>query len=167
VDRLADAADAGGPAVPARIRAVLEVRRMAGTDVELAQPVDVALEIVLGVCLAPGYQRADVSAALTAAFSAGRRPDGGRGFFHPDNLTFGQPLLLSDVVATAMAVPGVAWVDVGDDDTGLRFRRLGHPAAGEVAQGRIAAAAREVLRADSDPSNPDHGHLTVLVRGRP
>jgi hypothetical protein len=156
----------GGGAVPGRISELLEVRRMAGTDVEVAQPIKVALEIVLGVCVAPGYQRADVAAALTRMFSAGRLPTGGRGFFHADNFTFGQPLFLSDVVATAMGVAGVAWVDVGDDDTGLRFRRLGRPPAGEVARGWIEAAAREVLRADSDSSNPENGRLDVLVRGR-
>jgi hypothetical protein len=158
---------AGDPTVPADILAVLDVRRMAATDVELAPPVYVPLEIVLGVCVAPGHQRADVAAALTRAFSAGRLRDGGRGFFHPDNFTFGQPLFLSDVVAAAMAVPGVAWVDAGDDDTGLRFRRLGRPASGEAARGRIEAASREVLRADSDPNNPEHGRLAVLLRGRP
>ena len=157
----------GGGQAPARLGDVLEVRRMAGMDVELAEPVAVALEIVLGVCVAPGYQRADVAAALIRVFSAGRLPNGGRGFFHPDNFTFGQPLFLSDVVVTAMGVAGVAWVDVGDDDTGLRFRRLGRAPAGEVARGQIEAAAREVLRADSDPSNPENGRLDVLVRGRP
>ncbi|MEQ7128702.1 putative baseplate assembly protein [Actinopolymorpha sp. B11F2] len=164
VDPRADRA--GDPAVPAAISTVLEVRRMAGVDVELAQPVYVPLEIVLGVCVASGYQRADIAAALARAFSAGRLPDGRRGFFHPDNFTFGQSLFLSDVVATAMAVPGVAWVDVGDDGTGLRFRRLGRAPAGEVARGRIDAAAREVLRADTDPSNPENGRFTCLLRGR-
>jgi len=108
-----------------------------------------------------------VNSAITRAFSARRLPSGGQGFFHPDNFTFGQPLFLSDVVATAIGVPGVAWVDVGDDDTGLRFRRLGRPPAGEAARGRIDAAAREVLRADSDPSNPENGRVGVLMRGRP
>ena len=64
-----------------------------------------------------------------------------------------------------MAVPGVSWVDVGDDARGLRFRRLGRAPAGEVAAGRIDAAAREVLRADSDPSNPEHGRVGLIMRG--
>jgi hypothetical protein len=87
--------------------------------------------------------------------------------FHPDNLTFGRPLFLSDVVAAAMAVAGVAWVDVGDDDTGLRFRRLGHPGPDDVGRGMLSASAREVLRADSDPSNPEFGRFGVLSGGRP
>ncbi|MER5811183.1 putative baseplate assembly protein [Streptomyces sp. NPDC002033] len=161
------AARADDPSVPEEVTALLETHRMAGVDVEVARPVYVPLEIVLDVCTLPGHRRADVVAGLLRVFSAGRLPDGSRGFFHPDNFTFGTPLFLSDVVATAMAVPGVAWVDAGDDGPvdGLRFRRLGAPSLGEARRGRIDAAAREVLRADSDPSNPENGRLVCRVRG--
>ncbi|MFM9595531.1 putative baseplate assembly protein [Streptomyces scabiei] len=163
------AARAWDSAVHESVMDALELRRMAGVDVATAHPVHVPLEIVLAVCLLPGYLAGDVAGALARTFGAGTLPDGRRGFFHPDNFTFGRSLFLSDVVAAAMAVPGVFWADVGDDDRpgGLRFRRLGRPAAGEVASGLIEAAPREVLRADSDPSNPDHGRITCLVRGGP
>jgi hypothetical protein len=60
----------------------------------------------------------------------------------------------------------VAWVDVDDSRrTGLLFRRFGRPPAREVAAGRIDAAAREVLRADSDPSNPENGRVGLILRG--
>lgn len=136
------AARAGDAAVYESVVEALELRRMAGVDVVAAHPVYVPLEIVLAVCLLPGYLAGDVTRALARTFSAGTLPDGQRGFFHPDNFTFGRPLFLSDVVAAAMAVPGVFWADVGDDDRpgGLRFRRLGRPAAGEVERGRIEAA---------------------------
>jgi hypothetical protein len=160
------AAETGSPQVHDAVRAVLDVRRLAGVDVELAPPVYVPLEIVLGVCVADGYARADVTRQLTEVLSAGVLPDGRRGFFHPDQFTFGQSLFLSDLVRAVMAVPGVAWVDVEDSDaSGLRFRRFGRPAAGEVARGRIDAGAREVLRADSDPGNPENGRVEVRPRG--
>ena len=38
------------------------------------------------------------------------RPDGRRGFFHPDNFTFGQPLYLSQVYAAVLDGAGVARV---------------------------------------------------------
>ena len=145
----------------------LESRRLAGVDVELAPPVPVPLEIVVGVCVADGYLRADVRAALLTRMSAGVRPDGSRGFFHPDEFTFGQSLYVSDLVAAVMSVPGVTWVDVDDEgDAGpLRLRRLGREPRGEVAAARIDAAAREVLRADSDPSTPENGRFDVVLRG--
>jgi hypothetical protein len=145
----------------------LESRRLAGVDVELAPPVPVPLEIVVGVCVADGYLRADVRAALLTRMSSGVMPDGRRGFFHPDEFTFGQSLYVSDLVAAVMSVPGVTWVDVDDEgeDGDLRLRRLGREPRGEVAAARIDAAAREVLRADSDPSTPENGRFDVVLRG--
>lgn len=145
----------------------LEVRRLAGVDVELAPPVAVPLDIVVSVCVSEGYLRADVHSALLLRMSAGVLADGTRGFFHPDQFTFGQPLYVSDLVGAVMAVPGVSWVDVGDDGPSgpLRFRRLGREPAGEVAAGRIPVASREVLRADSDPSTPENGQFDVVLRG--
>ncbi len=149
----------------------LESRRLAGVDVELAPPVPVPLEIVVGVCVADGYLRADVRAALLARMSSGVMPDGRRGFFHPDEFTFGQSLYVSDLVAAVMSVQGVTWVDVDDEGDAagaggpLRLRRLGREPRGEVAAARIDAAAREVLRADSDPSTPENGRFDVVLRG--
>jgi hypothetical protein len=160
------AARAGDASVAIDVAALLDVRRLAGVDVELAPPVPVALEIVIGVCVADGHARADVAAQVGRELSAGALRDGRLGFFHPDNFSFGQTLFLSDLVARVMAVPGVAWVDVEDSKrSGLRFRRFGRPPAGEVAAGRIDAAAREVLRADSDPSNPENGRVGLILRG--
>jgi baseplate J-like protein len=159
IDPLAAYADDAD--VPGDVGAVLEVRRLAGVDAEVARPVYVPLDIVLTVCVAAGYQRADVAAQLRRALSAQTLPDGRRGFFHPDNFTFGQPLYLSDLVAAVMAVPGVAWVQPPPN----RFAPLGRPPGGEATAGVIGAAPREVLRADSDPSNPENGRVEILLRG--
>jgi hypothetical protein len=160
------AAEAGSATVLDEVTGLLDVRRLAGVDIELAPPVEVPLEIVLGICVADGYARADVAQQLTLALSAGVLPDGRQGFFHPDRFTFGQSLFLSDLVGAVMAVTGVAWVDVDDSEsTGLRFRRFGRPPADEVAHGRIDAGPREVLRADSDPSNPENGRVEFRLRG--
>jgi predicted phage baseplate assembly protein len=156
------ASRAADPAVPARLARVLEVRRMAGVDVELRDPVAVPLEILVAVCVAPGYPRASVEQQLRDALSARMLPDGRRGFFHPDNLTFGQPVFLSDLMATVMAVPGVTLVDV------VRFGRAGASAKDSrsaLARGRLDAAPREVFRCDSDPDNPESGRLDLVLRG--
>jgi hypothetical protein len=89
-------------------------------------------------------------------------PDGRRGFFHPDAFTFGQPLFVSDVVAAAMAVPGLLWVEVH-----TFARRLGttDDTRAALAAGRLDMATREVLRCDSDPSNPEAGQVDIELRG--
>ncbi|MPV37317.1 baseplate J/gp47 family protein [Georgenia subflava] len=153
------AARTDDPGLRESLRAVLEGRRMAGVDVTLAGPVHVPLLIVLQGCAAPGHHRTDVEAGLRQVFSAGVRPDGRPGFFHPDAFTFGQPLFLSDVVAAAMAVTGLSWVEV------TTFARLDAPegSATALAAGRLAMAPREVLRCDTDPDNPEMGRVEVRV----
>ncbi len=44
--------------------------------------------------------------------SATVQPDRSRGFFHPDNFTFGQSLHLSEVYAAVERVPGVDSVEI-------------------------------------------------------
>ena len=148
------------------LTAFLEPFRLAGHDVEIDPPRFVPLDLALTVCVKPGYLRADVHQALLRRFGTADLPGGGRGFFHPDNFTFGQPVYLSRVVAAAMEVPGVEWVDV-DDSSGKpnRFRRWGEDAHGEIAAGRIDMDRLEIARLDNDPNRPENGHLEFHLRG--
>lgn len=144
----------------------LERFRLAGSDVEIEGPKYVPLGIALTVCVATGYFEADVKAALLDAFSNRDLPDGRRGFFHPDNFTFGQTLYLSAVVAAAMSVPGVMWVDTDDiPPKPNRFGRFGQPAPTESAAGKISFGALEIARLDNDPSEPEHGTIDFFMQG--
>jgi hypothetical protein len=146
-------------AFKATMRAFLERFRLAGYDFEFADPVHVPLDIQLQVCVASGYFAADVKAALLAAFTSGVDKHGRPGFFHPDRFTFGTPLYLSAVVATAMAVAGVASVDI------RKFQRWGRSAKGELAAGVITASPLEVLCADGDLNFPENGQISFIVEG--
>ena len=118
------------------------------------------------VCVAPGYVRTDVEASLLRAFSARDLPDGRRGFFHPDNFTFGQPVYLSQIVATAMQVPGVMWVDTDDiPPAPNRFRRWGQASRGETAAGRITFERLEIARLDNNASAPENGKVEFYMKG--
>jgi hypothetical protein len=135
---------------------------MAGIDVELERPVYVPLELVLTGCVAAGRLREDVELALRQVFTSGVRPDGRPGFFHPDRFTFGQSLRLSDVVAAAMTVDGLATAELE------RFTRAdATPARAEadLADGIIEIAPRELLRCDSDVNNPEAGQVVVQLGG--
>jgi hypothetical protein len=159
LDPVARADDA---ALRAEVTAELEVRRMAGIDVELERPVYVPLEIVLSGCVLPGHLRADVELRLREVFSSGVRPDGRQGFFHPDRFTFGQSLRLSDVVAAAMTVDGLAWVELEG------FARTGASpaqAAADLADGIVEIAPREVLQCQSDANDPEAGRVVVHLGG--
>ncbi len=148
------------------LRAFLERFRLAGHDLEVDGPHFVSLQIVLTVCVKPGYFRDQVKAALLDIFSRHDLPDGRRGFFHPDNFSFGQPVYLSQVVATAMAVPGVQWVDAMESPASpKRFRRWGDLYHGEADAGLIEMDRLEIARLDNDPNQPEHGRLDFVMQG--
>jgi hypothetical protein len=157
IDRVGGApVDAG---FEARIRAHLERFRMAGYDLEVDGPKFVPLDLALHVCVAEGYVASDVELVLLDTLSARHLPDGALGFFHPDRLTFGEPVYLSAVVAHAMAVDGVESVRT------TRFQRLRELPAGELEAGLIAMGRLEIARLDNDPSAPEMGRLELNVGG--
>ncbi len=143
----------------ADLRAHLDRYRLAGHDVELRDPVFVPLDLALAVCVAPGHARGDVHRSLLVALGRRDRPDGARGFFHPDRFTFGQPVYLSQIYGAAQAVEGVASVEV------RRFQRWGEPAHGEIGGGVLTVADLEIVRLDNDPSRPGNGRIEVDLTG--
>jgi len=147
------------PAFERRVRAFLNRFRLAGYDIELRPPRFVPLDIEIEVCAAPGHFRTDVANAVRRALSAYVLGDGTKGFFHPANFTFAQPLYLSRLVAAVERVEGV------DSAVVRRFRRYGEAAAGELERGVIQIAPWEIVRLDNDPSFVEHGVLTVIGKG--
>jgi len=96
-----------------------------------------------------------VRAALKDVLGNGVLPDGSPGFFHPSNFTFGQPVHRSQLVARAMAVTGVAWVDV------RAFRRTDS----RVDVEHIAIGPLEIARLDNDPQHTENGTLQLDIAG--
>lgn len=136
------------------LRRFLEHYRMAGQDLEINGPRYVPLELELRVCVASDYFRGDVVAALQTVFDNRLHADSTRGFFHPDNFTFGQPVLLSRIYAEAQKVAGVRHVEV------TRLRRQGDTTGEDVPEADVFTVGRlEVVRLDNDPNFPDHGVL--------
>ncbi len=149
-----------------RLVRFLDPLRLAGHDLEIDGPKFVPLEIAMTVCVAAGYYRAQVRRALFETFARSDLKDGRRGFFHPDNFTFNQPLYLSAVIARAMAVPGVSWVDIDDTKPKPnRFQRFGRVANDEIEKGRIDVGRLEIIRLDNDPSQPENGTLAFIMEG--
>jgi hypothetical protein len=148
----------------ADLRNFLEPLRMAGFDLEIEAPIFVALDIGFTVQVAPGYFRSDIEEALLEVFSNRDLPGGRRGFFHPDNFTFGQPVYLSRIVAAAMQVPGVQWVDTTDTPPN-HFQRFGESPRGELEAGKIEMARLEIARLDNDPNEAENGQIAFFMEG--
>jgi len=133
-------------------------RRM-GHDLAVQRAHYVPLDIALIVCVLPGYLRGHIKQALLEVFSDEFLPDGSKGFFHPDNLTFGQGIRLSKLVAAAQAVPGVESVSV------TKLERLFQGPNQEIENGILPLSLLEIARLDNDPSFPENGRLELDVRG--
>jgi len=131
----------------------------AGYDLEINAPIYVALDVAVDVCVAPYYFRGDVEQRLLQLLSDAILPDGSKGFFHPDNFTFGEPLYLSSLYAAIVAVDGVDGASV------TRFQRWGKPANHELEQGYIPADRLEVLRLDNGRNFPENGVITLNMGG--
>ena len=137
----------------------LEPYRRIGHDLVVAPARDVPLDVELTICVLPHYLRGHVEAALLDVFSHAVLPGGTKGFFHPDNLTFGEDVYASALVAAAQAVPGVQSVEV------TKLERYFEGPNDEVQNGVLALGPLEVARLDNDPSFPENGRLVLEMRG--
>lgn len=147
------------PEFEEELRAFLEPFRTMGHDLEIQAPRLVALDILLTCTIGEDELNSAVRKLLLERFSSGEYGDGQRGYFHPDNLSFGQSVFASRLVAAAMEVAGV--VDVVVD----RLQRLGADDVTPLDKGYLSVGALEIARVDNDPNRPEQGRIDFDVRG--
>lgn len=143
----------------ADVERYLSQYRRIGHDLRVVEARYVPLELELEICVLPHYLRGHVKAALSDIFSNRVLPDGRLGLFHPDNLTFGEDVRLSKLVAAAQAVAGVESVRV------VVFKRLFEPPNNELEDGVLPLNPFEIAQLDSDPNFPEGGKLTLTMMG--
>jgi hypothetical protein len=146
------------PNLLAEIRGYLHRFRRIGHDVVVVPAQYVSLDVAMTVNVTPNYIRAHVESALLDVFS-NRVLNGGKGFFHPDNLSFGQSIHVSNLVAAAQRVKGVLSVTV------TKLERLFAGPNHELEEGILPIGGLEVGRLDNDPSFPENGKFTLTLRG--
>jgi predicted phage baseplate assembly protein len=151
--------EAPSPALLDAVEHSLSAYRRIGHDLVVRPAPLVPVDVELTVCATPGHQRGHVLAELRRVLGNRRLPDGRLGFFHPDALTFGEPVRVSRLVAVAAAVPGVLSAQV------TRLRRLFRPDDGELAAGLLRIGPLEVAVCDNDPDRPENGRLSIVIGG--
>jgi hypothetical protein len=139
--------------------------RLANYDLEIRPPVFVPLDVALSVCVEPTYVRESVHRAILQRLGTGYLPDGRRALFHPDRLSFGDPVYLSHIVEAISEIAGVAWVDARHDVAGHKFQRLLEPPELGLREGVLQMSRLEVPRLDNDPDQPELGRLQLALRG--
>lgn len=150
---------AAGTSLVGRVNTLLQRYRRMGHDLDVAAAQDVPVELEIEICALPHYARGDVKRAVLDAFSNRLLPNGARGFFHPDNLTFGDGIYVSRIIAAAQRIDGVLDVQV------KVLRRLLTKNNPDFADGVLRLAPFEIARLDNDAAEPDNGVLRVVVRG--
>ncbi len=152
----------GKPPEAALIDAItgyLHPYRRIGHDLRVGPAALVPIKLTLDVCVRPGYDRGHVEAALLARFCSPPGAAGTAAFFDADNLSFGDAIYLSRIVAVAQAVTGVECATVTE------LRRLFEPPNRELETGLLPLGAQEIAQLDNDPNHPERGQLTLVMRG--
>jgi predicted phage baseplate assembly protein len=141
-------------------------RRM-GYDLLVSPAEYVPLKVSITVCVLPNYLRGDVEGAVLDVLSNRVLPDGTLGFFHPDRLSFGDGVYVSQLVATTQAVAGVQNVMV----TELERFEISDPDSGNQDNDELPMNSAlflgpfEIAQLDNDPNFPEHGQLILTVEG--
>jgi hypothetical protein len=147
------------PSLLAAITERLYRYRRIGHDLHVQSARLVALLIEMNVCVHPHYLRGPVEAELLDVFSNRVSADGRKGLFHPDNLSFGEGIYLSRLIAAAQAIEGVVSVEVA------RLERMGEGPNHEIESGVLSLGPFEIAQLDNDPSLPENGTFTLKMGG--
>ena len=138
---------------------VLNKYRLSGYEIEVNSPLYVPLEIEVSVNVSASSFREDVKKALLDTFSSTMLPDGSKGFFHPDNFTFRQPVYLSKISEAATRVDGVTSVNV------TTFKRTDKSDETGLTEGIIKIGPFEIIQVENDPNYSDRGKITFTMAG--
>jgi predicted phage baseplate assembly protein len=133
--------------------------RRIGHDLVVKSARRVPLDIEILICVLPSYLRGHVKTGLLDLFSNRLLSNGQHGFFHVDNLTFGDDIHLSQLVSIAQAVEGVESVQM------KKLQRLNEQPNSEIENGVLPLGPFEIARLDNNPSLPENGKLTLDMRG--
>ncbi|PYX00249.1 MAG: putative baseplate assembly protein [Acidobacteria bacterium] len=144
----------------------LEPFRRMGHDLLVSRAEYIPLKLAITVCVLSNFLRGHVESAVADALSNRVLPNGSLGFFHPDKLTFGDGVYVSQLLATVQAVPGVqnAMVtelerfETSEPTVDLPGEELPHNSA-------LLLGAFEIARLDNDPNYPENGVLILDMRG--
>lgn len=142
----------------AELTNVMDCVRQVGREVFVHNPRYVNLDLEICFCVQPSAYPGQVQARVREALlgRSGIRPE--KGFFHPDNFTFGTPLKRSALEATIQAVPGVLGVEQ------MRIRARGITDWRPFDELIFAVGTDQIIRLRNNPRFPEQGSLRLRPR---
>jgi len=145
------------PELREKIRNHVEAVRLIGEDIEIRPPLFVPLQISVTVCLHPDYWPEHLEMILDREFSTGYLESGRKGFFHPDNWTFGQELYASQIIQRVEEIPGVGHVQ------SVAMKRWGR--AGDGSDRIVDLRPNEIIHVENDPDHMEMGVIEFTLQG--
>jgi len=133
--------------------------RLIGEDLEIRPPRFVPLKIEISLCVQPDFWPEDLHYVLEQEFSDGYTPDGRRGFFHPDEWTFGQPLHRSQIEGRVQQVAGVEHIVF------ISMQRFNEPTPGTPDPRVLEVAFDEIFEVHNDPDHLELGFIAFDLQG--
>lgn len=140
----------------------LEQFKRIGHRVVVEQGHSVPLRIKLSVCVSQQHYPANVLKRLQKAFSNGVTECGTKGFFHPDNLSFGDTIAASHLVSVAQGIEGVDGVTVQQLE---RWKPSVSSTTDSGGEKRVSMGPLEMPRVDNDPNFPEFGIIDFDPKG--
>jgi predicted phage baseplate assembly protein len=141
------------------LSAQLDRFRQAGREAFVLDPEYAAIDLDIGVCVARGAYRGEVKAAIREALLGRRGARPRKGFFDPDNFTFGTPLERASLEAAIQSVPGVRAVE------DIQVRRRGYFDWRSFDELSLSPGPNEVIQLQDDPLHPARGSLRLRMLG--
>jgi hypothetical protein len=147
------------PGFAARIAAALGRYRLAGYDLVVRAAIYVPVELNIQLCVKSGNFRGDVLAAASDALSNRLLPHGQRGFFHPANFAFGDPVYASRIYALLQTIDGIESARI------TLMKAYWNLPNGELERGLIPMGQDQIARLDNDRNQPEFGVLRLTAVG--
>jgi hypothetical protein len=141
------------------VAAHLESVRLIGEDLELRPPHYVPLDLRINICGGETYWRETLRFELEQEFSDGYTSDGRRGFFHPDEWTFGQAIHRSKIEGRILRVTGVKHV------IGITMKRFNDARPSVPGLEILPIGFDEVVLCANDPDHLERGRILFEVQG--
>jgi hypothetical protein len=133
----------------------LDCIRQAGRSVCLKDPDYVAIDIIVDVCLEPVASNSKMVRKISKRLASKSDTDA---FFHPDNISFGQALIRSELEATIQCVDGVRAVEA------IQIRKRGSHDFIPM-EPRVELAPHQIFQLTNDPAHPEHGYIEISPHG--
>lgn len=155
-----------------KIASHLNAVRLIGEDLEIRHALYVPLDCIVRLCAHPHYWPEDLAFELEDEFSDGFTTFAKKGFFHPDEWTFGQPLYASEIIGRCLQVKGVERVLT------VSMRRW-FPGSGDNAKvininpddipdnviEKLEVKPFEIIQLANDPNQLDKGRIQFDILG--